>query len=96
MSDGGVGQRSKPNLRNKFPTREAKLEITSYYYFWEREQMKNKQKSRKLKFKPKSINPTKKPKERNPKQGIMSTRAVQALSAGRAGEGALPWCPLIL
>lgn len=40
VSDGGVGQRSKLNLRNKFPTREAKLEIISYYYFWEREQIK--------------------------------------------------------
>lgn len=43
MSDGGVGQRSKLNLRNKLPTREAKLEITSYYQFWEREQIKKKQ-----------------------------------------------------
>lgn len=70
VSDGGVGQRSKLNLRNKFPTRAAKLEIISYYYFWEGEQIKKRTKqSRKLKFEPKSINPTKtkrkKPKARH-------------------------------
>lgn len=58
VSNSGMGQRSKLNLRNKSPHKKQKLEIILYYYFQEREQIKTQTKeSGKLKSKPKINEP---------------------------------------